>query len=61
MIDSNPFRVYTKEEQPERQQFLEEHPDRVCSDNGRPHGHVIGDIFNFRATGCCWVCGKAVA
>lgn len=56
----DPFGEYTEEEQPVRQQFLAEHPNWDCERDK----HVIGDMIptpqGFAATGCCWVCGKAV-
>lgn len=60
-MDTSPSHSYTTEEEPERVRFLAEHPDWDCT----RQMHVIGDLTpgpqGFRATGCCWVCGKAVA
>ena len=70
-MDGNPRFSYTAEEEPERQCFLREHPGWDC----KRDAHMVGEgamnltgpaapagyVFKgFTATGCCWVCGKAV-
>lgn len=71
MKDANPRFSYTSKEEVERQEFLRDNPDWNCDEqthvigNGainRTHDGLEGYVFKgFTATGCCWVCGKAVA